>query len=194
MPAKFASVPSTRSSSMGWPIDSWTCKAELRALEDDVLHARRALVGFVKRHRFFGDARRVRQQVQFPHQFISPGLVLAPERIRVGTPLNFTFGEGGGDETCSGLGLHLVDLRTGGGEEELFDAAKIHGRLRQASHPSPAEARASTSSINSRHVDTGIEKGSIRQGASQRSMILGSLAKRTSCFLAVALARAISTA
>ena len=59
-------------------------------------------------------------------QFITFGLVLSAEGIRIGTALNLISSKGGSHVTCACLGFQLVDFRSKTGKEELLDAAKIH--------------------------------------------------------------------
>ena len=101
----------------------------LRAAQDDVFLAARALLSAEERHALFGDPRGVAEEVKFFHQFIAPNLVLPPEGVRVGPPLNLIACKGRGDESGAGLRLELMDLRARTREKELIDASKVHRRL-----------------------------------------------------------------
>ena len=102
-------------------------QAELRAFEDDVALALRALRGLVQRHGFFGDALRVADQVERFDQFVAGELVLAAEAIGIGALLNFVAGEAGGHDARAGLHLDLMDARAERGGVPLLDAAELHG-------------------------------------------------------------------
>jgi len=68
----------------------------------------------------------VLQQSDLIDQFITFGLVLSAEGIRVGTALDLISSKGGGHVSGARLGFQLVDFRAETGKEELLNAAKIH--------------------------------------------------------------------
>ena len=70
-------------------MDSWICKPELAAIEDQIEAAFGALIGRVQRHGLFGDARRVREQIEFVDQLVALELMLAAEGIGIRALLNF---------------------------------------------------------------------------------------------------------
>src|SRR5579864_7753520 len=85
---------------------------DLRATQDDVLHAARTLLGLEQRDTLLGDARRVPHQVNLFYQLVAPGLILSAEGVRIGAPLNLVSGKRCRHEAGAGLSLELVDVGT----------------------------------------------------------------------------------
>jgi len=68
-------------------------QSELRAVENDRLRALGRLRRRMQRDRFFGNARRIPDQIERFHQFVARELVLPAETVRIGALLNFVPGK-----------------------------------------------------------------------------------------------------
>ena len=106
-------------------------QSELRAVENNRPRAFRALRGFVQSHRFFADAVGVARQVHGLNQFVTLQSVLAAEAVGIRALLNLVVGKAGGHDARAGLHLHLMNVSSGGGNENLLDPPEIHGGLGQ---------------------------------------------------------------
>ena len=149
---------------MGWPMDSWICKPELRAVQNQVELALGALVGGVQRHGLFGDARRVLQQAQLVHQLVALQLILAAEGVRIGALLDLAVlvaerGEAGAREIA-----RLVDDAAERGDEHLAAAFEMHRGLGQGDARIAPQFRVDGQQHGADCWSTGTENGSMRDG------------------------------
>ena len=87
-PAKLASVPKTRSSSVGWPHDSWIWSATWVESRIRSISPGRALRRIQQGNRQLGGLLRVRRQVQRAHGLEAARHGLAAERVRVAALLH----------------------------------------------------------------------------------------------------------
>ena len=104
-------------------------QAHLRAAQDDVLHAARALVGLEERHALLGDAARVAEEIEFLHQLVTASLVLPAKRVGIRPPLDLAARERRRHEPGAGLGLELADVGAQTRNKQLIDPPEIHARF-----------------------------------------------------------------
>ena len=87
-------------------------QAELRAIENDGALPFGALRGGMQRDAFFGDARRVADEIERFDQLVALQHVLPAETIGVRALLNFGACKTGGHDSRAGLHLDLMDRRS----------------------------------------------------------------------------------
>ena len=106
-------------------------QTELTTVEDQVERTFRTMISAVQAHRLFRNARRMLQHVDLFDQFVSLELVLSPERIRVGAPLNLVVAITQSGTPGSGRRAGLIDPTAGRGGEELPLPRQDHRSFRE---------------------------------------------------------------
>ena len=130
VPANAASSPSTRSSSVGWPIDSWTCSAIWLPSMMTVVVVGGHGIGGQQRGRLLGDARRVARQVEREDRLPAALDGLAAVRVGIRAGEHLAVAERVGDDAGAALGVRLLDAAAFRGAEDLVDLHEAERRVR----------------------------------------------------------------
>ena len=194
VPAKAASVPSARSSSIGWPHDSWTWRASWLPARMTVVRTSRGQ-GFAVSSATASSAIRGAwaDEVLAEDELPAAGVLVARPGIGVRAALHLAVADRLRFDPAAGLDQRLIDPRALAGGEVLRLPPRLERRARGAEPGDRAHGLVRPEEESTRSP-TGTANGSMSTGVRYVAVTGATGARRTSASLTSAEARAMATA